>query len=109
MRRAPGSIPGTRRNRCISPAAPRTNAGAPTAWAGLPIPGTLRGRDRKNCRSRSRSALSSDAADLVQQIAQRLLDRLLRLGCPAQKIDLELAFHEVHQLLVALAQMLVPH
>src|SRR6516162_6469883 len=108
MHRAPGSTPDTRRNRCTSPAVLHRGAAAPAVSAESPIRGTPPGTDRRNCRSRSRSAPSSYAADLVQQVVQRLLDRLLRLGCPAQKIDLELAFHEVHQLLIALAQMLVP-
>src|SRR5271169_6134378 len=108
VRQAPGNIRGTRRSQCISSPALRISAAVPVTSAGWPNPGTLLGRGRRNCRSRSRSAPSSYAADLVQQVAQRLLDRLLRLRSRAQKVDLELAFHEVHQLLIALAQMLVP-
>src|SRR6266851_9363997 len=107
MRRAPGNIRGTLRIPCIWRAAPRRDAAVPAALAGSPIPGTLRGRGHRNCRSRSRSAPSSDAADLVQQVVQRVLDRFLRLCGRAEEIDLEFAFHEMHQLFVALAQMLV--
>src|SRR6516162_1228804 len=107
MRRGPGSSPGSRRSRCTLLPAPRTGAAAPAALAGSPIPDRPRGRGHRSCRSRSRSAPSLDAANLMQEVAQRVLDRLLRFRCRAEKIDLELAFHEVHQLFVALAQMLV--
>src|SRR6516162_8675329 len=107
-RRAPGSIPDTRHSRYILSLELRRDAAAPARSAGSPIPGIPPGTDHRNCRSRSRSAPSSDAADLVQQVAQRLLDRPLCLRSSTQKVDLELAFHEMHQLFVALAQMLVP-
>src|SRR6516164_11532467 len=68
VRQAPGSTPGILRTRCISFPAPRRDAVAPIRWAGSPTRGTPRGRGRRNCRSRSRSAPSSYAADLVQQI-----------------------------------------
>src|SRR5712691_8544060 len=54
-------------------------------------------------------SLSPDAADLVQEVAERILDVMLRFRGRAIEIELELAFHEMHQLFVALAQMLVPH
>src|ERR1700730_17517308 len=107
MRRGPDNSRDSRRSRCILFPAPRRGAAVPTASGGLPIPGRPRGRGRRNCRSRSRSAPSSDPADLVQEIIQRVLDRFLRVLRRAEKIDLEFAFHKMHQLLVALAQMLV--
>src|SRR5579884_1075045 len=108
-RREPDSSRGIRRNRCISPARLHRDAAAPSASAGSPFPDRLRGTARRNCRSRSRSAPSSHAADLVQQVAERLLDRALRLGVGAIHVDLELALHEMHQLFVALGEMLVAY
>src|SRR5436305_8185330 len=90
MRRGRGNIRGTRRSRCISIPAPRRGVAAPGALAGPLTLGRPRGRGRRNCRSRNRSAPSSDAADLVQQVIQRILDRLLRLRRRAEEIDLEL-------------------
>src|SRR5271166_2364380 len=59
VRQALGNIRGTRRSRCIWPPALHRGAAVPAKSVGLPIPGTLLGRDRRNCRSRSRSAPSS--------------------------------------------------
>src|SRR3954451_873590 len=50
---------------------------------------------------------AAEAADLVQEIAERVLDMPLDFRGGAVEIELELAFHEMHQLLVALRQMLM--
>src|SRR5712692_8357313 len=75
-----GSSRGTRRSRCIFLAGPRRGGAARGVSAGSPNPGRPLGIARTNCRSRSRSELSPDAADLVQQVAERILDMMLRLG-----------------------------